>query len=66
MMTFAVTYILDGVNKRVCVIKATDRDDAYDKARAELVSRRWYSASIQGTARPASQEDINAAAIDTP
>jgi len=57
MTRFAVDYVL-GASTRVIVVEAEDRDDAFDRARSELRARRLFSASIQGTARPATQEDI--------
>lgn len=58
-MKYAINYVL-GHATRVLVVDAEDRDDAFDKARAELVRRKLISASLQGCARVASQDDIEA------
>lgn len=60
---YAIDYVL-GASTRVLVVKAEDRDDAFDRARTELRARRFFSASIQGTARPASQDDIDRAELE--
>ena len=57
-MKYAINYVL-GRDNRVLVVDATDRDDAYSDARSWLVQRRLFSASLQGTCRPASQDDID-------
>lgn len=60
-MKYAINYVL-GHETRVLVVDAPDRDDAYGEARAWLVGRRLFSASLQGSCRPASQDDIDLAA----
>lgn len=59
-MKYAINYVL-GRDTHVLVVEANDRDDAYDKARYTLVQRRLFAASLQGSCRPASQSDLDAA-----
>lgn len=59
LTNYAVDFILTGTKKQVIVVSAYSRDDAYSRARATLVIRRLIGASIQGTARPATQADID-------
>ena len=56
---YSINYVL-GRETMVLVVSATDRDDAYYEARSWLVRRRLFSASLQGSCRPASQDDIDA------
>ena len=58
-MKYAINYVL-GRETLVLVVDAQDHDDAYDEARSLLVRRRLFSASLQGSCRPASQDDIDA------
>jgi hypothetical protein len=58
-MQYAISYVL-GTVTYVVVVRAPDRDDAYDAAREWLRSVGLASAAIQGTARPAGQDDIDA------
>ena len=58
-MKYAINYVL-GHETHVIVVDAPDRDDAYSEARSLLVRRRLFSASLQGSCRPASQDDIDA------
>ena len=58
-MKYAINYVL-GRETHVLVVDAPDRDDAYGEARALLVRRRLFSASLQGSCRPASHDDIDA------
>lgn len=58
LMKYAINYVL-GRDTRVLVVDATDRDCAYDEARALLVRRRLFSASLQGSCRVATQSDID-------
>lgn len=60
MTTYAINYVLGG-QTRVLIVKAEDRDDAFDKARDALRFAGFPGASIQGTARPASQDDLDKA-----
>ncbi len=57
---YAVDYVL-GRDKYTLVVEAEDRDDAYAVARDHLVQKRLFSASLQGTARVATQDDVDAA-----
>jgi len=59
-LNFAINYVLGG-QTRVLVVQAADRDEAYEEAREWLVSQKLYSAALQGSARPASQSDLDAA-----
>lgn len=55
--TYAINYVLGGHTLVLCV-KAEDRDDAFDVARGVLRKAGFFSASLQGSARVASQDDI--------
>jgi hypothetical protein len=57
---YAINYVL-GRETLVLVVSAADRDDAYGQARDWLVRRRLFSASLQGSCRPATQDDIDSA-----
>lgn len=57
-MKYAINYVL-GRETLTLVVSAADRDDAYDEARSWLVRRRLFSASLQGSCRPANQDDID-------
>lgn len=57
-MKYAITYRL-GREAKVLVVDADDRDDAYHKARSLLLRIVLISASPQGTARPATQDEID-------
>lgn len=54
---YAINYVLGGQTFVLCV-QAEDRDDAFDVARGALRVAGFVSASLQGTARVASQDDI--------
>lgn len=58
-MKYAINYVLGG-DTRVLVVDADDRDDAYADAREWLRQRRMISASLQGSCRVASQDDVDA------
>lgn len=62
MSKYAINYVL-GYSTNVLVVEANDRDDAYAVARAELRARKFYSASLQGSCRVATQSDIDNAAM---
>ena len=53
-MKYAINYVL-GRETHVLVVDAPDRDDAYSEARALLVRRRLFSASLQGSCRPGTE-----------
>ncbi len=57
---YAIDYVL-GFDKYTLVVEAEDRDEAYAAARDHLVRSKLFSASIQGTARVATQDDVDAA-----
>ena len=63
MAKYAINYVL-GYDTRVLVVEADDRDDAYDVARTDLRSRKFFSASLQGSCRVATQSDIDTASRD--
>ena len=63
MAKYAINYVL-GYDTRVIVVDASDHDDAYDVARSELRARKFFSASLQGACRAATQADIDAASRD--
>ena len=56
-MKYAINYVL-GRENHTLVVDAPDRDDAYSEARSLLVRCGLFSASLQGSCRPASQDDI--------
>ena len=62
-MKYAITYVL-GAARHVLIVEAPDRDDAYAEARSVLMKKKLYSASLQGTCRVASQDDIEEAERD--
>jgi len=55
-MRYAVDYVL-GAETRVIVVSDETHDDAYAQART-ILSSTYRSAAIVGTARPATQEDV--------
>lgn len=60
MTKYAIDVVL-GANRYTLVVCACDRDEAFSIARDSLCEARLFSASLQGTARPASQCDIDRA-----
>lgn len=56
-MKYAINYVL-GRETHTLVVDAPDRDDAYSEARSLLVRHGLFSASLQGSCHPASQDDI--------
>lgn len=59
-ISYAIEYAL-GERRLLLVVRAQNALDAYDQARKVLAST-YPSASIQGTARPASADDVDRAA----
>lgn len=59
-MNYAIKYVL-GRDTRTMVLQASDSDDAFRRCRQNLRDAGFISASIQGSPRPASQDDIDAA-----
>lgn len=57
-MKYAVDFVLG--TRQVIVVDALNVDDAYDVGRSELRRRKLYSAAIVGTARLATQADVDA------
>jgi len=55
---YAVDFVLG--TRQVIVVDALNVDDAYDVGRSELRRRKLYSAAIVGTARLATQADVDA------
>jgi hypothetical protein len=55
-MLYAVDYAVMNNGHHTEVVTANDPDDAYDRARS-IIARRFVSASIQGTARVATEAD---------
>lgn len=57
MLTYAIDFVLGG-QKHVLCVKAEDRDDAFDKAREQLRQAKLISFSLQGSPRPATDDEI--------
>lgn len=59
MTNYAVVVKYTNVD-RIVLCKAKDRDEAFEKVRTFVVTRKWYSASVRSIT-PATRQDINAA-----